>query len=291
MLLETPLANELRGVRALDARDWTSAAGYFRKGMRLEERNTLLRRSLQHKLGTALYLSGDIDGAAREFEAVVEAAPVDGPDEATAKAHYSLGVILMSRGRSVEAASHFGEAVRFQPTYLEARLALAEVLRRTGRIRESLPHYAAALSIAPAAPQARLGYALALIRLERYRDARDELTESVSAFPDRPELAHVLARLLAVAPDDDVRDGAAALRLLDRLLTGTRTTELGETMAMALAEVGEYERAASVQRGVLEVVRRGGTPTAARRIEENLRRYERRMPGVAVWDGDGLAGG
>ena len=252
--------------------------------MALEQRNTLLRWSLQHKLGTALYLSGDVRAAEREFAAVTAAAPDAVPDEATAKAHYSLGVIMMSRGRAPDAVPHLEEAVRYQPTYLEARLALAEVLRRTGRVRESLPHYRSALAIAPATPQAQLGYAMGLIRLGLYRDARDELTEAVAAAPDNRELAHVLARLLAVAPDDEVRDGAAAMRLLDGLMKGTRTTELGETMAMALAELGDYDGAASVQRSVLAVVRKGASPAAVRRVEENLHRYEQRQPCRTFWE-------
>ena len=53
---------QLRGVRAFEARDWPSAVAYFRKGIGLARDNTPLSRSLHHKLGTALYLTGDCPG-------------------------------------------------------------------------------------------------------------------------------------------------------------------------------------------------------------------------------------
>ena len=278
MLLDNGLSNELRGVRALEANDWQTAASYFQRGLEVTPENTALRRSLQHKLGTALYLGGDAEAAAGHFEQVIAAAPPAGVDEATAKAHYSLAVIRMAQARYDEAIGHFEGAVDRQPSYLEARLALAEALRRTGKVGASLAHYQQVLELDPQAAQASLGYALALIRVERYGEARDRLEGAVDADRDRPELAHTLARLLAVAPDDRVRDGQRAMRLVQELMKGTRTTELGETYAMALAEVGDYQRAAAVQRDILAVVRRGGSPADAQRLERNLRLYESGRP-------------
>jgi Flp pilus assembly protein TadD len=83
LLLESGLSYELRGIRALEAKDWVSAAAYFRRGLTLATDNTPQRRSLQHKLGTALFMAGDAEGAARQFEEVVRASPADGVDESS----------------------------------------------------------------------------------------------------------------------------------------------------------------------------------------------------------------
>jgi hypothetical protein len=88
-----------------------------------------------------------------------------------------------------------------------------------------------------------------------------------------------------VAPDDRVRNGQRSLRLVNELLRGGRTTELGETLAMALAETGDYERAASIQREVLAVVRRGGGTDDVRRVEDNLRLYEAHRPSRTFSEG------
>src|SRR4029077_5852339 len=115
----------------------------------------------------------------------------------------------------------------------------------------SLAAYKETLRINPREAAARLGYGVALAQLGRYLEARDWLTEAASIAPDRPELRHGLARLLATAPDDRVRDGRRALAIVEELRKGQKTTDLGETMAMTLAEVGEYAEAVSVQRSVL----------------------------------------
>src|SRR5690606_3998132 len=101
-----------------------------------------------------------------------------------------------------------------------------------------------------------------------------------------PEFKVLLARLLAASPDAAVRDGARAMALVEELLQSQKTTEIGETLAMALAETGDFDRAASVQRSVLQAVRRGGDQAEAGRLEQNLRRYEQRQPLRTVWVGE-----
>jgi tetratricopeptide (TPR) repeat protein len=283
LVLESGLSYELRGVRALEGHDWKSAVDFFRKGLELTRENTPLRRSLGHKLGTALYMAGDVPGATDQFRQVIDASPASGIDESAAKAHYSLGVLLASSGRSNEATEHLTRAVDFQPSYVEARLALADTLRHAGRPQPALTHYKEAAAVNPRSVPARLGYALALADLRRYQDARAWLTEAVERQPDQPDLAHMLARLLAAAPDDRVRDGRRAMEIVQNLLKDQKSTDLGETMAMAFAELGDYERAAGVQRGVMAAARSAGLQPAIRRMEENLRLYEQHRPCRTLW--------
>jgi tetratricopeptide (TPR) repeat protein len=283
LLLESGLSYELRGIQALDAKNWATAAAFFRQGVQITPTNTPLGRSLQHKLGTALFMQGDVNGASKQFEAVVQAAPASGLDESSAKAHYSLAVLMASRGQAKEAIEHFSAAVRYQPTYAQAQLGLADALRRSGRAEASLPAYREALVINPRDSQARVGYAIALAGAERYKEARDWLVESTKAAPDRPELAHALARLLATAPDDRVRDGRRAKGLVDTLLEAQRSTDLGETLAMTLAELGDFAQAISVQRGVITAAERAGHHDAVRRMNDNLARYEHHQPCRTPW--------
>ena len=286
LVLESGLSYELRGVRALEAKDWKAAAEFFRRGAELTPQNTALKRSLHHKLGTALFMAGDAPGAQKQFEEVVQLAPADGIDESAAKAHYSLAVLLASSGRHQDAIQHFSAAVKYQPSYAEAHLAFADMLRTIGRANASLTEYKETIKINPGVAQARLGYALALIQLHRYQEARDWLTEATTQYPDQRSFALVLARLLAAAPDDRVRDGRRAMAIVEELFKGQKSTELGETMAMTLAEVGEYEKAAAVQRGVMQAAERAGLTSAVRRMAVNLRLYERHQPCRTPWQND-----
>ena len=286
--LESGLSYELRGVSALDARDFPRAVSLFKEGVALASGDTVLGRSLRHKLGTALFLSGDLPGAFARFEEVARLAPADGSlDEPTAKANYSLGVVHALNGNMDEGLRRLTAAVKYSPNYLEARLMLGQALRASGRFERSLAEYGEVVRLAPRNADARFGYAMALVRLRRYADARAWLEEAVRALPDRPELAHALARILAAAPDVRARDGARALMLVDALQTTMgKTLDVGETLAMALAEVGRFDDALAVQRGVLDGARAGAPAAAVRRMQANLRLYERRMPCRTPWPDD-----
>ena len=286
MSIESGLSYELRGVRALEARDFKAAEQYFRKGVQLAPGTTALGRSLRHKLGTALVLQGDVDGAMARFEEVAKLAPAEGLDEASAKANYSLGVVLASSGQMNQAIQRLTAAVKYNPNYAEALMALGDTLRSSGRVDASLKPYADVVRINPRSAEARFAYALALVRLRRYRDAKAWLEESARVLPDRPELSHALARILAAAPDDMVRDGARAMTLVQELMKGNQTTVVGETMAMALAELGQFSDAVDVQKGVIAASQQAGAAQDVRRMTANLRLYERRQACRMPWPDD-----
>jgi tetratricopeptide (TPR) repeat protein len=286
IVLRSGLSYELRGVRALDSGDYNGAVTLFREGLKLAPPGSLLARSIRHKLGTALALSGQTPAAIREFEETVRIAPRDARDEPAAKASYSLGLLLASNGQTGASIDRLTAATRYNPNYLEAHMALGEVLRGSGRIQASLTHYAEAVRINPRAAEARFNYAMALVKLRRYADARAWLEESVGAQPDRPELAHALARLLASAPDPAIRDGQRALMMSQQLAAANGNTDVGETMAMALAEVGAYQDAVAVQRDVMEAARQGGAAADLRRMAANLRLYETGRPSRNPWPDD-----
>ena len=286
LLLESGLSYELRGVRAFEARDWKAAAEFFRKGTTLAHENTPLARSLHHKLGTALYLMGMPDAAQEQFEVVVKQAPASGIDEASAKAHYSLGLILAQKGQDTAALTHLESAVAYQPSYVEAHLAYGDALRRIGKADAALPQYEEAIQLNPRSVPARLGHVMTLVTVGRSRDARDRLVELTMLQPDRLEYQLALARVLAASPDDRVRDPRRALDILDRHFRQQRAMDVGETIAMALASLGEFTQAVGIQRGVLSAAQRAGKAAAVARMTDNLRLYERQRPSRRPWVND-----
>ena len=272
-LLESAQAYETRGIQALNREDWDGAIGAFRRGLELDSGDAELR----HRLATALYLRGDTDAARIEFER----AAAEGPN--LAQADYSLGVLLQDEGRHAEAVGRFAAALEQRPTYAEARLRLAYNLRQAGDPEAALPHYEQVSRANPDLVEAAFGHAMALVVLRRWEDARASLEQALAAHPDDAGLAHARARLLAAAPDARVRDGEQALAIADRLAAQARTLDLGETMAMALAEVGAFDRAAALQRDLITGAGRAGLTDVIRRLEENLRRYERGEASRTPW--------
>lgn len=275
-LLESPQAYESRGIRALDQKHFAEAAALFRKGLEIAPGTA----ALQHRLGTALYMMGDVAGARPHFEEAVRVAPE------YHLAQYSLGVLLQADGRHAEAIERFSAALKARPSHTAARVRLAASLRRVGRAKEAVPHYEHAVLLQPDLIEARFGHAVALVQAGRYREARERLVEGMTRFPEQSLFAHGLARLLATAPDDRVRDGQRAMALVQEVLKQGRTLDLGATVAMAYAELGQYAQAASIQRDLMTAAENAALRDLLPRLAANLASYERREPCRTPWTAD-----
>ena len=184
-LLRSALAYEIRGMRAMDARRFDRAAAIFREGLS----ETPDDPSLRHRLGTALMMGGDAEGAIREFEATLRIAPH------FEKAQFGIGVILGMSGRHAEAVERYTAAVELRPNYLEARLGLGEALRLTGRLQEAAAQFEEAIRIDPAFAEAWMVRALILLQLGRSGEARDWLREALLVHPGHPDLTALLAQV------------------------------------------------------------------------------------------------
>jgi tetratricopeptide (TPR) repeat protein len=272
-LLQNASAAEVRGSNAMANRQWAEAVRALREAIALSPDNAYTHLNL----GTALFETGDAKAALDEFQTALRLSP------GLSKAHYGAGIVFESAGRDGEAISAFTKAVEADPSSIEAHMSLADALRRNGRERESLPHYAEVIARSPAVSQATFGYAMALVRLGRYREARERLEAATKTFADQPGFAHALARLLAAAPDDAVRDGASALAIAQRLAQNQRTLEVMQTMSMALAETGRFAEAVQWQHEAIAAAAQTNRHDLDGRLAENLKRYERRLPCRVPW--------
>jgi tetratricopeptide (TPR) repeat protein len=276
-LLKTAVVFEIRGTQAMDDRKWTEAAALFREGLKLAPRDATLHQNL----GTALYLAGDPPAAEAEFEEAIRLLP------GYAKPLFSLGVLMEERGRDADAIDRFSRAVASDPTMVNARASLADALRRSGKFEAAIAEYTEIVKLDPAASDARFGRAMALVRLRRFAEARTVLEDAVRVHPEQPGLAHALARLLASAPDDAVRDGRRALSIMQSLeKTTAPAVTLIETTAMALAENGRFAEAIARQRQAIAMATQGRRTDLVTRLSENLRRYESNIPSRTPWADD-----
>ncbi len=265
-VLRSPFSYETQGLRALETGQVKEAAELFRKGLELAPDDPWLLV----RLGTSLLMAGDTAGAVPPFEQALRRAP-EFP-----RAHFGLGLVLNQSGRHAAAIERFAAAVKYQPDYVEARLGLAEALRVTGRLQESLPHLKRIVELDPSLAEAWVMYAMTLVQLRRYQEARDQLNEARRVHPGDPELTDLLVRLLAAAPDDQVRDGRRAMALMQELLKGPLSVDMRETMAMTLAELGRYDEAARWQGEAIAAAGQAGRADLARLMADNLALYEQR---------------
>jgi superkiller protein 3 len=313
-LLQGPSIHFKRGNRAMAEGQVELAIEQYGKAAERAPDDPLIH----YNLGAALTRAGRRDEAVERFRRAVEL------DPEYRDAHYNLATALGEAGRWGEAARHFERAWRIDPLDASARLdwalalehagdtagALRELsglveslagqatplagrahaelgaaLGRAGRLEEAAAQYGAAARLDPGDPGLRFGQAMALILAGRHREAREALEAALPEVGDELPLVHLLARLLATAPDPAVRDGARALELAGRVMEASPTRDHAETLAMALAEAGDFEGAAEWQRRVLRRAEEQGAPAPAlAAIRARLARYERGEAERSPWE-------
>jgi tetratricopeptide (TPR) repeat protein len=269
--------------------------------------SALVRRGLRHGR------EGRFDLAAAAFEAALKSKPDDAPtlvnlglslanlgqldkaeqalrrsvevDPSRAEAQFGLAVVLDRLGRDALAAARYEEVLKLQPAHADARVYLADARLRAGRAGDAAELYAKALGERPTA-RVRLSLAFALVKAGQWQEARAVLERALAADPRDVGAANALVRILASAPDDAVRDGARALQVAQPLFDAQSSPEVGQTLAMAFAESGEFDRAVDLQTQALDALSKAATGPALEFPRANLARYRERRPARQPWPAD-----
>lgn len=270
----------LRGRTAFRAGDYEAAIQAFRQAVEENPESVPARVNL----GSALGQAHDRIGAVHHFRRALE---LD-PDNATA--HYNLGLLLGQEGGQAggqdrgqeggrdEALGHLRRAAELEPRDGEVHRELARALERLGRSEEALETYREAAGLAPYDVDARLGEVQLLVDLGRFEEAYERLDECHGLMPREPRVVNALARFLAGAPEASLRDGERAHELASRLFEIQPTAAHGETVAMALAELGRCDEAAAMQRRLIDAHRDAGEMESLEALEATLGRYEAGSP-------------
>ena len=236
--------------------------------------------SLQRRCGEAFDRLGEAEAARRAFTAASrDSAPPRDPEEAFARAIALAHLANAERreGRAEAAEALYRRSLALLPA-LEVRLNLADLLLARDAFAEAAELYAAAAAQDQQNVDARLGEAGALILLGRFAAARAALERGVAALPRAGELRHLLARLLASAPESGDRDPARALALALEVVQAKATSQHAETLAMALAENGRFAEAAGLLRQLLAEGQKREGPRLVAYWQDQLAAYEKNRP-------------
>lgn len=188
------------------------------------------------------------------------------------------GRLRTGSGDYTGAVGKYRQALELDPSRTDIRLALATVLGHLQRYDEALEHYRSVIEEEPELVTARHGEIAALVLSGRYGRARVRLHEALRRFSRDKGLALTQARLLAACPDPRVRDGALALEVAQRVHAVDSGVLARDTLAMALAEAGQVDRAAEMQRSVLADAASNSDSTATERLSQRLHAYEAGRP-------------
>ncbi len=242
------------------------------QGLIAAEPDNLLYRE---GLATVYVESRRLPLAMRAFEAALSL-----DLEATDRARLSsqLAELAWKRGQKEEAVAHYRRAFAEQPESSQIASNLANVLQLSGYRQEAAGLFAQATELDPDNVTAWLSEGSLRILLQEFAPARLRLEAGLARHPQDPKIMHTLARLLATCPDSRVRDGVQALRLSRRAFGLDNNVDHAETVAMAMAELGEFDKAVQWQRALAMRALQSGDRPLANRLSQRLALYERREP-------------
>ena len=253
----------LQGRELYEAGQFREAADAFRRAAAAAPASA----TAHVNLGLALVQLGDRNAAIAAFRAAVDAAPED------VAAHASLGALFADSGRLGEAAEHLRAAFERSPEAAATRTLLVRTLIRLGRTDDALAVLTRAASLDPDDEAVTVDLAILLADRTRYREAIVRLNEAYQRHPDRAATATTLARLLAAAPDRTVRDGRRALEIATAVHTAAPGPVHRETVALALAELGQCREASEWMRKAIDEARQTNEIVDAVRLENELPKY------------------
>ena len=232
----------LRGKLAFNARDYLSAARAFEAAIKAKPDSA----RAYVNLATSLGILGDTPGAIKHYARALELEP----DNATA--HFNLGNLYFQSGEFSKAHSHLDRSVALNPKDAQARLLLAKSLLRIERAGDAFEQYKQVTKLDPNSAEAWLNGAQLLISAQQYREAAHMLTLAHRHLPRDLRVKHALARMLAGSPDLEARRADQARPLAYQVYQAEPTLGHAYTVAMALGESGECEKAAGTLRQAMQ---------------------------------------
>jgi len=116
---------------------------------------------------------------------------------------------------------------------------------------------------------------IVLSRLQRDGESLKVLEDGHRAFPDDKDISAALARLLAASPESSLRDGRRAVELITHVVRHQESVDIEhvEILAMALAEIGSFDKAIEMQQKMISEAKRAGSVEFVAALEQTLLLY------------------
>jgi tetratricopeptide (TPR) repeat protein len=231
--------------------------------------------TVAHYILGALYDSqGKTDMATTQFTGAIA------DDPGNVKALCGLGYILCGEGKLDEAAQQYESALRVAPDLAKAHFGLADVLMKERNFDQAMSEYASALQLDPDIPEAHYQMVALLSAKGDAASAISQLEDAVRLAPDWPLALNNLAWMRATEQDSKLRNGTEAARLAMHavVLTGKNDPSTLDTLAAAYAESGQFSDATATAKTAIDTASAADETNLVKEIQSRLKLYQSQQP-------------
>jgi protein O-mannosyl-transferase len=194
--------------------------------------------------------------------------------------HANIAQALDDEGKPDLAALNYREAVKRRPQSSATRINYGIVLQKLGRLDEALEQFsiAARLDASSSPPQFLMGKCL--LQLGRDAEAMTHFNAGLQLDPDNLEMLLLMANVQAADQNPEARDGRDAQALAGRLvkLTGGQQPAALDALAMAKAELGQFDEAIQIQQQAVKLIEATGPKEDVAAMQNRLELYQKHQP-------------
>ncbi len=245
------------------------AISCFRKALKVWPDNV----EINNNLGTALMAQGNLAEAVHCFQKVLKANNDD------IKAGCNLAKALSEQGKLTEAINQYRRVLKIDPDYISANKGIGLTLWRQGNLDEALDHFYRVLKIQP--DNALVHYHLAGILQSQgeLNEAAEHYRRTLRQMPNHLDALCQLSRIIA-AGDQTLHDAnqAVALAVKAAQLTGYNDPAVLQTLAIAYATAGQFDRAVEIAEKALNLAVNGQNEALVDDIRNQLKSYKLKEP-------------
>jgi tetratricopeptide (TPR) repeat protein len=190
------------------------------------------------------------------------------------------GDILLFEGQFDQSIEELHRALQIQPNLFPAHMTLGRALLAKNRPAEAADEFKAMLRAVPRDFEAHNGLAQTLMLRHKTAEAIAEYRASLALQTNQPDALNNLAWVLATDPHPEIRRGAEAVPLAYRACVLTRNQEpaLLGTLAAALAESGDFDKAVATGQKAHDLALAQGRKALAERNLDLLKLYRAHKP-------------
>ncbi len=172
------------------------------------------------------------------------------------QAHHTLALLLLEQDETESAIEHLNDALRIEPRYIPSLLSLATVYSQENRWAEAIDMFRRVIETEP--------------QFQNLLARRADLLQAINN----------VAWIMATQPDESLRDGFGAVELSEQLCEATdfEIPSYMDTLAAALAETGEFERAQELAAQAIDIALDADNISLAAAIQDRLNHYEDGKP-------------